>query len=122
MEARQAALRAADPYAAGETILLRAYAHEHAELSAWVPGHAERCASGQEHMSRRQNGPAEADRRRRAWSHSRQLSTDTLRTLAGMHHEPWLARMLSGLVTRRTARIERYREAMTRGGYARRTR
>lgn len=52
IESRQAEILAADPYAAGETVLARALAAEHADMSAWVPGHSAECDHWRRHVSR----------------------------------------------------------------------
>jgi len=111
MEARQAALRSADPYATGETVLARACAHEHAVMSAWVPGHSARCTGGEEHQARRQHARAEADRRRALWEHARHLNTETLRLMsAGWPDDMWQARIFASIIRKREEHIRRYRE------------
>ena len=50
IEARQAEILRAEPYLAGETVLMRALAAEHADMSARYPDHAHWCAGSSAHM------------------------------------------------------------------------
>jgi hypothetical protein len=52
IEARQAVIRAAEPYASGERVLHVSLAQEHAEMSAWVPGHSAECDGWARHVNR----------------------------------------------------------------------
>jgi hypothetical protein len=51
VEQRQAAVLRAEPYLAGETVLARALAQEHADMCAWVPGHSAACAHWTKHVN-----------------------------------------------------------------------
>jgi hypothetical protein len=51
IEARQRIIRAATPYAAGETVLRVSLAQEHADMSAWVSGHTEVCDHWTNHLN-----------------------------------------------------------------------
>jgi hypothetical protein len=52
IEARQAVIRAAEPYASGERVLRVSLAQEHADMSAWVPGHSAECVGWTRHINR----------------------------------------------------------------------
>jgi hypothetical protein len=52
IEARQAVIRAAEPYAGGERVLRVSLAQEHADMSAWVPGHSAECDHWSRHINR----------------------------------------------------------------------